>query len=302
MRTVWRVRVTIAPMRPTAPTLVLFAALAASGCNAIFGLDEPGRPDGATGDDDAAVDGPGADARICAGGHDEDRDGNPDACDACPHLSSAGGLDPDFDGDGIGDPCDPNPGEADHLIAFYPLEGEDIGLLTLRGSWGYDSTGLRQFDASFSGDTLALFGGSYSGDLVVEAGVVVTATATNPAQGLALWFDVNTTPFPEPDGYQVAIHQPTPGAPVLELRSVSDGDRTVLDSGTAPGTFAASQSFRIRGEVRGPAITFGATNVVAGSGNFVTTTSTAHTGGRLGFSTNTTAATVEYVVVYGRGR
>jgi hypothetical protein len=59
--------------------------------------------------------------------HDEDGDDIPDARDLCPHLA-----DPqqDFDGDGIGDDCDPHPEDPNDLRYFVSFEnGSTEGLM-----------------------------------------------------------------------------------------------------------------------------------------------------------------------------
>lgn len=51
-------------------------------------------------------------------GHDEDGDGNDDACDSCPQHSAD---QDDSDGDGVGDACDHHPGIDDTLVFFDPF-------------------------------------------------------------------------------------------------------------------------------------------------------------------------------------
>ncbi len=80
----------------------LFALLALTGCGRVgFGTANDASPD-------------------ACGSHDEDSDGVPDCADHCPHVSDP--LQPDGDGDGVGDGCDPHPTVArDHLVHFDPL-------------------------------------------------------------------------------------------------------------------------------------------------------------------------------------
>jgi len=65
---------------------------------------------------------PGEDATppVCPVGvdpHDEDGDGTPDACDACPQLANAAAG--DSDGDGIPDACDPHPTTDGDVLAMF---------------------------------------------------------------------------------------------------------------------------------------------------------------------------------------
>lgn len=49
--------------------------------------------------------------------HDEDRDGIGDSVDNCPHIANADQS--NDDGDGAGNPCDPNPGIPGESIVFF---------------------------------------------------------------------------------------------------------------------------------------------------------------------------------------
>ncbi len=63
--------------------------------------------------DAAVVDAP---PPMCMG-HDEDKDGYPDACDVCP--ADVDPLQRDGDGDGVGDVCDPRPTTpGDYVVLF----------------------------------------------------------------------------------------------------------------------------------------------------------------------------------------
>ena len=68
---------------------------------------------------DGAPDGPGMiDASLC-GGHDEDADGVPDACDNCPATPNPNQADTtEAVPDGVGDACDPRPTGRDGIARF----------------------------------------------------------------------------------------------------------------------------------------------------------------------------------------
>lgn len=96
-------------------------------CNALLGVhdfagNDP-HPDGAL---------PSSDVAMC-GGHDEDADGRPDACDPCPQDPSTG----DSDADGVGDACDPHrTTSGDHLL-FFDGFGVADPAWSSSGSWAF---------------------------------------------------------------------------------------------------------------------------------------------------------------------
>ena len=106
---------------------VLLAVLCCVGCDAVFGLDEPG---GAGGGDAGSQSDGGADAPPAPDGRimpvpdgDADGDGVRNAEDLCPHIHlDQFGANEDTDADGVGDLCDPAPMVAgDCLLLFDDL-------------------------------------------------------------------------------------------------------------------------------------------------------------------------------------
>lgn len=61
---------------------------------------------------------------VCIGGHDEDKDGIADDCDLCPYKPDV--EQPNSDGDGVGDGCDPTAG-FDTISFFDPFVAADHG-------------------------------------------------------------------------------------------------------------------------------------------------------------------------------
>lgn len=106
----------------------MLAVLCCVGCDAVFGLDEPG----GAGDDDAGIPrdggaddgGAGAGPLIVAPAGDADQDGLPNGTDPCPHVPTNTSS-VDSDQDGVGDICDPDPQEAgDCLLLFDDLRSD----------------------------------------------------------------------------------------------------------------------------------------------------------------------------------
>jgi len=113
----------------------VLALLCCVGCDAVFGLGEPGD---AGGDDAGATSDGGADGDGGAGGDggasgeplivdpfgDADGDGLPNGADPCPHVATMASS-ADTDQDGVGDSCDPDPQVAgDCLLLFDDLRSD----------------------------------------------------------------------------------------------------------------------------------------------------------------------------------
>jgi len=101
-------------------------------CDLVFKVNVPAAGDGGGGDM-----GQGADMLDMGGVPDFDGDTIPDATDNCPlDRNGPNDLDnqADFDGDGVGDDCDPDKDHGrEHLVAFDPLNVESA-------SWGFAGT------------------------------------------------------------------------------------------------------------------------------------------------------------------
>lgn len=118
---------------------LLLAVLCSVGCDAVFGLDEPGGGgDAGTEADGGADGGAGTDGGTSTGTlivnptGDADGDGMPNGTDPCPLVSmlSQPSSATDTDGDGIGDACDPDPQVAgDCLLLFDDLMTAPPGLV-----------------------------------------------------------------------------------------------------------------------------------------------------------------------------
>lgn len=89
---------------------IVFIALAATGCDAVFGLTES---------EVSGPDAPMRDGMQCTTlqTDDEDLDGIVDGCDNCP--ADVNPDQDDLDNDGVGDPCDPHPEvSGDRIVLF----------------------------------------------------------------------------------------------------------------------------------------------------------------------------------------
>lgn len=91
------------------------------------------------GDDDHPFDdarGSGSDGGVPVD-HDEDNDGTPDSEDPCPTNPAVAKNDPDADGDGVGDLCDPEPGisgDNGRLYTFVNGDTEDLEVEDMDGT------------------------------------------------------------------------------------------------------------------------------------------------------------------------
>jgi hypothetical protein len=142
---------------------VMSLALAAAGCNQVFGLDETR---------------PGyvpcwAEAQSM---FDEDSDGAVDGCDLCPAIAN---QQTDEDGDGVGDECDPHLGDPRDRIAFF----EGFSLPSLDPRWhAYGSRGAwEQLDGAVRQTTSLGFGTLILSETFHDASIEVIMSGQAPA-------------------------------------------------------------------------------------------------------------------------
>src|SRR5215510_4816192 len=111
-------------------SLAMVVVALLGGCDLIFKINLPAAGDGGGGSDA----GQGGDMIDMGGVGDFDGDTIPDATDNCPlDRNGPNDLDnqADFDGDGVGDDCDPDKDHArEHLAVFDPLN-------VMSASWGF---------------------------------------------------------------------------------------------------------------------------------------------------------------------
>jgi len=136
----------------------LVLALTLGGCDYLIGLDKP--PERPVFELESKT-------------HDEDGDDIADRDDLCPHRAAP--EDDDFDGDGIGDACDPRP-EQEDLRYFFAFEGGATQTLVKAGQVGpgADGDSIDFGDPSVQHSALTL---PITASIVdIEAGVTIVMT------------------------------------------------------------------------------------------------------------------------------
>jgi hypothetical protein len=170
--------------------VVGLACVLVGGCHVFFDLHDPDvRPDAMT---DAAVDAvsdAAGDADVAPGcwtngqqDTDEDGDLRVDGCDNCPGVANA--EQEDGDEDGVGNPCDPRPGQMDRIVHFDGFGADNMSLLTVGGIWIQTGGVLHQTQAVDARATLGglnIAGAAAATELVYIAG---NAAPEVPASGV----------------------------------------------------------------------------------------------------------------------
>jgi hypothetical protein len=267
--------------------IAAFLVVCAGGCNAIFGL-EPTHLHG-----DAEVDA-GVDAAACAGSdaHDEDGDGQPDACDLCPQVFDLG---VDGDGDGVGDACDPGI-EQDAWFEFEDLEPANGTWFEIVGVWFNDTLGLRMTDATASG--LAYESTALPANEIVDLGVTVAGVLAGD-HAIALTVD-GTFTGQRPTGYRCQLHTDAVGATTLELFLDTAQASTPLSTAPITTPFAPGHAVRIRARNDHGAIWC---ELFSDDGNAaISADETTFAGGQAGVSSNGAAYVVDYLAVAAQAR
>ncbi len=132
---------------------LVVAALAAAGCNQLFGLEATQKRA-----IDAAIDASSGCWNDRLPKTDEDNDGVPDGCDNCPAIANPNQA--DSDRDGVGDACDPHTADPhDHLAFFDGFTRADSAWQVFGGTWTFTGTAMQ--GQSASDGTLILTGTTF---------------------------------------------------------------------------------------------------------------------------------------------
>lgn len=231
------------PMSTRVIVSLAITAVAASGCNQVFGLDPPGplAVDAAPSCDDPS------------GAPDEDGDGVRDACDDCPQVPQGPDDHGDLDGDGVGDACDPHPMAADRLVAFdgfstaaVPLAVESEG-----GTWFATGGALTVRDVVDGADLLARLDGVLPA-ATVDTSVTIDASTPDPGaaatRSVGVWAGLQPpTGRPAfPPGAVLEVFAAN-GAALLQNAHLAD-TRTAdhsQEAGLDPQLFEAGATYRL---------------------------------------------------------
>lgn len=158
----------------TASLSLLGCALACSGCDVLFQLEQLE---------------PAPDARDC-GVADEDGDSIPDTCDTCPGINDAAQA--DDDGDGVGNACDPNGSVANAMLRFDAFDDGATAatrwLSVGASQWTFGAGSVSHDLADLEGELQAATADAAT-ELTIEAGFTFEAwqNQTNtPAIGVRL--------------------------------------------------------------------------------------------------------------------
>ncbi len=178
---------------------------------------------------------------LCTGGHDEDGDGIPDACDVCPTVVDLDQA--DRDGDGVGDACDPRPDTPGDYLAVFETNASAANAIYTRY---YETT-------SFGDDVITLGGlgggfGQAHFTLAVDAARLeatfdVTAVDTTVLHYAGIWYDVVCDDNSCRDRIFVEGTQQDAVPSAFDIKQqLPAGDNY---SPTLPGSLAAGERFRI---------------------------------------------------------
>jgi hypothetical protein len=237
------------------------------------------------------------DAAIDAPTHDEDQDGIPDYMDTCPVLP--GHIDdPDSDGDGVGDACDPDNNKDDpdtgELFAFATLHEAGLGGGQLMAGDEPDTIKLLGLMPLFTLDTFA--------DARVE--VRFEVLASDPTTG-ALGLLVSHPVIGGADAGLACRVGITSGSAII-VDALSDAQP--VSSRTYPDpTFAVGLKGRFVGSHYGTTFGCDASELVPMGAQSVlgfddSGTPFPQTGGNVGVVVNTATIQLEYIYVVGKKR
>lgn len=264
---------------------ILCALLGGTGCDVLFGLDRVG----GLPVDAAHADGDGdAGPASCDGGHDEDGDGVPDACDTCPGIPDD---QTDSDEDGVGDACDPSPLAANEIVLFASF-ADDNTWTPVSGNWTRDGENLIYDAPSFDMYGTVLYSAQPPAPPYVVEYAFSVDNIPDLGSGVRVILDANAAGQGVTCGFQ---RHESPIRDVVRITFAEGG----ISSETDIGAITTSRSYRVTATYDREQVRCVLTPIGASGGNTtILALSQKPTAGTFGFASMRVGMKLHYVAIY----